>query len=206
MARQLHLARSLDDQARKVLCALAGMGRRLGPRAHCDMQILLLVCHRMIRHFEPPTRLAPEEGGHLQLVAALGAGLIPGIILLIVPRGTPWAPLTFFSPAVMGRPLPVGVEMPLPAVWALHLAVSVVYGLLISWAVGGLVQLRAVAAGGLIGIVLYWLNLAVVSWCWPVWRANEVAVLFTHVVFGLICAGAYRGLLRRKVPVQAPNG
>ncbi len=157
----------------------------------------------MIRHFEPPTSLAPEPGSRLQLGPALGAGLIAGLIFLIVPRGTPWSSLTFFTPAIMGRTVPPAIAFPLPEVWALHLGVAVVYGLIISWLAGVLNSFRAVIAGGLIGLVLYWANLAVVSWCWPAWRGNEVPVLFTHIVFGLICAGAYRGLLRRKIPVRA---
>jgi hypothetical protein len=35
-----------------------------------------------------------------------------------------------------------------------------------------------------------------------IWHANtrhEIPVIFTHIVFGLITTGAYRGLLRRRV-------
>jgi hypothetical protein len=43
----------------------------------------------------------------------------------------------------------------------------------------------------------------VVSALWPSLRGAEFSVVVTHVVFGLITAGAYRGLLKRKpeVPV-----
>ncbi len=85
----------------------------------------------------------------------------------------------------------------------MHLAVAVVYGLIICWLAGGLQNVRAIVAGGLLGLVLYWGNLAIVSWCWPAWRGSEVPVLFAHIVFGLISAGAYRGLLRRKMPIAA---
>jgi len=48
-------------------------------------------------------------------------------------------------------------------------------------------------------LVLYFINLGVVTMWFPAMRGNEVSVFVTHVVFGLIAAGAYRGLLRRKV-------
>jgi hypothetical protein len=50
-----------------------------------------------------------------------------------------------------------------------------------------------------VGLVLYLLNFGVVSLCLPGLRGNEVSVIITHVVFGLVAAGVYRGLLRRKV-------
>ena len=50
--------------------------------------------------------------------------------------------------------------------------------------------------------VAYVINFGVVSLLAPACRGNELAALFTHVVFGLIADGAYRVLLRRKaVPV-----
>jgi hypothetical protein len=134
---------------------------------------------------------------------ALGAGVMAGVILLVVPRGSPWSSLTFFSPAVMGRTIPGPTEIPLLLVWTLHLAVSLVYGLIISRMVATLRRRKAFVTGALAGLVLYAVNLGVVSAFWPVLRGAEFSVVVTHVVFGLITAGAYRGLLKRKkeVPV-----
>lgn len=159
---------------------------------------------RMIRHFEQVQALEPERGGHFQWGAALGAGLIPGVLLLLVPRGSPWAGISFFSSVIMGRPLPAGILIPLPVLCLLHLLLSEIYGLIISFFVSHLTQGKAFLTGGIVGIGLYLVNLAVVSWEFPAWRTNEVAVLFTHVVFGLISGGAYRGLLRRTAVMQAP--
>lgn len=151
----------------------------------------------MIRHFEAHFPLEPERGGW-QWGAALGAGLVAGIILLIVPRGSPWASLTFFTPAVMGRNIPPGMMLPLPALWAIHLAVSIAYGLFISVVVSKLRAYRAILTGALVGLVLYILNWCIVLTVWPAWKVDEIPVLFTHMVFGLVTAGAYRGLLRRR--------
>jgi hypothetical protein len=154
----------------------------------------------MIRGYEslrPTEAVAP---GRLQWGAALGGGFIAGLVLLIIPRGSPWASLTFFSPAIMGRAVPAGMMMPLPFVWAVHLGLSLIYGIIVSASIGGLDRYRAVLVGGMIGAVLYLLNWLIVSLLWPSWAVgNQVPVIFTHVVFGLIAAGAYRGLLRRRV-------
>jgi len=158
----------------------------------------------MIRGFESAHPLEPKAGGHIQWPAAFGAGLIAGAILLIVPRGSPWSSVTFFSPIVMGRALRAGFEMPLVFVWLVHLAVSVVYGLIISRIIAVLTKSRAILTGGLIGLVLYLLNLLVVSLVWPQLRGNELSVLFTHIVFGLVAAGAYRGLLKRNATPTLP--
>jgi hypothetical protein len=100
----------------------------------------------------------------------------------------------------MGRVVPPSWGVPALGSAVLHLAVSVVYGFIISLAVINIRELRAVLVGGLVGALLYILNLGIVSFWLPNMRGNEVPVIITHIVFGLIAAGAYRGLLRRKVP------
>lgn len=156
----------------------------------------------MIRHFEANEPLEPENPGHVQWGAALGAGLLAGLVLLLAPRGSPWASLTFFTPMVMGRRLPAAMMLPMPVLWIIHLCISVLYGLTISAAVSRLTSYRAILIGGFIGLLLYFANWGIVWACWPAWRVDEVPVLFTHVVFGLIAAGAYRGLLRRRQPAS----
>jgi len=152
----------------------------------------------MIKGYETAHLLEPDEPLRFHMGPALGAGFIAGGVLLIVPQGSPWSSLTFFSPVIMGRALPGLVEMPLFEVWLLHLALSIVYGLVISRVVATLRRRRAFFSGFLMGLVLYAANLGVVSAVWPWLRGAEFSVVVTHVVFGLIAAGAYRGLLKRK--------
>ena len=153
----------------------------------------------MIHHFEPSHPAEPDDGQGLQWWAAVGGGLIAGMILLIVPRGSPWSALTFFSAVIMGRSLGPYNELPPFWAWVIHLGVSIIHGLLIAKAVSTLRRQQAIIVGGAVGLVLYVINFGVVSTWWPNLRGNELSVVFTHIVFGLIAAGAYRGLLRRRI-------
>jgi hypothetical protein len=161
----------------------------------------------MIDKFEESQPLEPLEKGRIQWFAAFGASLMAGLILLVVPRGSPWSALTFFSPAVVGRTVTAELNAPIALIWMIHLAVCLLYGLIISRVVAGLKKERAIVAGGLTGLILYVANFGVTSVFWPALRGNEVSVVFTHIVFGLIAAGAYRGLLRRRATPSAtpPN-
>ena len=89
--------------------------------------------------------------------------------------------------------------------WGCHLLVAILYGLVISRAVAHLKQGRAVLTGGFFGLLLYGFNLAVFSVFWPRFRGEEASVVLTHIVFGLIAAGAYRGLLKRRSSSSVPG-
>ena len=134
---------------------------------------------------------------------AVMAGLIAGVVLLIVPHASPWEGLASFTPALMGRVVPASWGVGAFLTVILHLALAIIYGVLISFAVSHIRQMAAVVAGGVAGVVLYFLNLGIVTACFPAMRGNEVSVFVTHAVLGLIAAGAYRGLLRRKVAMPA---
>lgn len=153
----------------------------------------------MIKGFERPQRVDAIETRHWQAVPAMAAGLIAGVILLVVPHASPWEGLTSFSPAILGRVVPPAWNLGVFLVVILHLALSVIYGLIVSFAVINIREMTAVLVGGVVGLLLYLLNLGAVSLWFPAMRGSEVSVIVTHAVFGLIAAGAYRGLLRRKV-------
>jgi hypothetical protein len=153
----------------------------------------------MIKGFEQHHPAEPLEKSHWQGMPAITAGLIAGVVLLVVPHASPWSGLTSFTPALMGRVAPETWDLGAFMTVMMHLVLSIIYGVLISFAVMNIRQMAAVVAGGVAGLVLYLLNFdAVTLWC-PAMRGSEVSVLVTHVVFGLIAAGAYRGLLRRRI-------
>jgi hypothetical protein len=157
----------------------------------------------MITNFQMPRPTEPETDNHLQWPAALGAGLIAGLVLLAVPRGSPWSTVTFFVPAIVGRIIPDTWNITLFVSILIHLGVSLLYGIIISMVVSGIREMRAVLTGGVIGLILYLANLGIISYFAPSLRGNEATVVFTHVVFGLIAGAAYRGLLRRRAATMA---
>jgi hypothetical protein len=156
----------------------------------------------MIKGFEPPNRTEAIQTRHWQGVPAVAAGLIAGVVLLIVPHASPWEGLTSFTPAILGRVVPPAWNLGIFFTVVLHLALSAIYGILISFVVINIHEMRAVLAGGVAGLILYLLNLGAVTLWLPAMRGSEISVIVTHAVFGLIAAGAYRGLLRRRVPTQ----
>lgn len=158
----------------------------------------------MIKGFEPPQETEPVGEDCLQWLPAILAGLIAGVILLVLPHGSPWSRLTFFNPAVMGRIVPPSLGVPVFSVIVIHLGLSLIYGLIVSLLVINVRELHAVLVGGVVGVVLYCLNFGIVSLFIPALKGGEIPVLVTHFVFGLIAAGAYRGLLRRRVTAAAP--
>lgn len=149
-------------------------------------------------------RLSPR---YFQWLPALEAGFIAGLVLMIVPRGSPWSALTFFAPVVMGRVVPETAGLPLIITKALHLILSIGYGFIISLIVMRITQMRAIIVGAIVGLALYFANLAVFSAAFPEMKGDELTVAFTHIVFGAIAAGAYRGLLWRRItsePTENP--
>jgi hypothetical protein len=154
----------------------------------------------MIKGFEPPRFAEPAGQSRLQWGPALGAGLIAGLILLILPRGSPWESVTSYTPAVMGRVIPNSWATLSFVVIIVHLALSLVCGVIVALTVTNVRSMRAVLTGGVVGLALYLLNFGIVTLWLPELRGGEVSVVVTHAVFGLIAAGAYRGLLRRTVP------
>jgi hypothetical protein len=143
---------------------------------------------------------AEQEGSGVQWGPAVAGGLIAGLVLLILPHGSPWAALTFFSPSIMGRTAPSGSHLLWPIWWLLHLVISVACGLAVAETVNRLRHEWAILVGGLVGALFYVVGLGLVSLWWPEWRGGELGVLLANVIFGLVAAAAYRGLLRRKRP------
>ena len=125
--------------------------------------------------------------------AAMGAGLLIGLLIALFPRGSPWAGMTFFSPTIMGRTVTEPGGSFLLSLGA-HLALSIGYAIIIGLVVDKLRRVKAVIAGGIVGAVLFLINWAVFNFLVTDGTARETVVLLTHLAFGLIAAGAYKGL------------
>jgi len=135
--------------------------------------------------------------------AAVKSGLIAGVILLVLPQGIPWSALVFTSGAAMGRTVASPSVGSTLALIGCHLLLAILYAGIISALVRRFYSWRALVAGGIIGLLLYWANFACIRLAAPHLLGNEARVVFSHAVFGLFAAAAYTGLMTRKRTVRS---
>lgn len=136
---------------------------------------------------------------------ALQAGLIVGAIMFLLTRGIPWVGSGAINPAVMGREVAPG-ESATPmfffGVMSLHFIVAALYGLIIAPIVHGFKPWAAGAVGAVVGLVLYFISYAIAGMMMEVPASQrEWPSLVIHVIFGIICAETYKGMVRRRRPV-----
>lgn len=135
----------------------------------------------------------------LKWLVAVEAGLICGVVFLLLPLGSPWSAISFGSGAVMGRIPDTSSNIGNILV---HLLLATVYGVIIAAAVKDLLSWRGILMGGLMGLALYALNFLVVHFAFPEFAGKESLVAFTHVVFGLFAAALYKGMARDPDPEE----
>ena len=132
---------------------------------------------------------------------ALQAGLIVGAIMFLLTRGIPWVGSGAINPAVMGREMAPG-ESATPmfffGVMSLHFIVAAIYGLIIAPIVHGFRPWAAGAVGAIVGLVLYFMSYAIAGMLMEAPAAQrEWPSLVIHIIFGIVCAETYKGMVRR---------
>jgi len=130
--------------------------------------------------------------------------LIAGAFFLLVARGIPWASSGLVSPTLMGREIkpPESVDWLLSfGVSLIHMVVALLYGFIIGPIVHWLRGVPAIFIGGLIGLLLYLLNYAFFNFAFTLPDQRELPALVTHLAFGMIMAGGYKGVARRDLPL-----
>jgi hypothetical protein len=148
--------------------------------------------------------------------AAAWAGVIAGIVFVIaemllvwlVMGMSPWAPPRMMGAILLGKDvLPPPADFSLPAVaaaMAVHLPLSILYGLILGWIVHRLEMGAALLAGAAFGFVaVYLVNFYLIApalFPWFVEARNWISIA-AHVLFGMVAAGAYV-VLRRRVAAQ----
>ena len=144
-----------------------------------------------------------NRSARLDWGAAVLAGLIAGAIAWLLSHGIPWFTSGLVSPTLMGRDLKSpGLVDPYASVMTVlaQLVVAIGYAMIVAPLVTRLRGLWAMALGGVIGLGLYALNFCVFHFFLGVaWSGGELPVIVTHVVFGMIAAGTYKGLAARRV-------
>jgi len=146
--------------------------------------------------------------------AAIYAGVAAGIVSTIAQIAL-WAVFSDALPAillrdarlaaaiVMGRivlPPPATFEWQVMVVATLvHLALSTIYGLMLSWLIRRLTTPISAIAGAAFGLALYAVNMYGFTVVFPWFEATRDPITAaSHVVFGMTAALVYKMLTRRK--------
>jgi len=139
----------------------------------------------------------------VQWATGIKAALTIGAIFWLVTRGIPWAPSGLVSPTVMGREIkpPGAIDLNTSVLaTCLHFICAALYGTLMVPLIHKFTYSNAWLVGAALGIILYMLNLAIFSLFGDgAPYSREFPVLVTHLAFGIIFTGAYKGLVKRRV-------
>lgn len=136
------------------------------------------------------------------IVAATVSITIETPILWFVYGETQWAAARMTAAIVLGE----GVLFPpifdvrlIALASVIHVALSILYGLVLAPVVHRLGSARAVCAGGVYGLVLYAVNLHGIAPIFFPWflELQTGLTVFSHIVFGVTLSGSYV-LLRRR--------
>jgi hypothetical protein len=145
--------------------------------------------------------------------AATWAGIIAGLVFVmvemllvwIVQGMSPWAPPGMMAAMVLGPeilPPPSGFSMKIMAIaMMIHIPLSVIYGLVLGWAIHRLEMGAALMAGAAFGLIaVYGVNFYLIApmvFPWFVEARNWISVV-SHVMFGMILAGTYIAMRRSR--------
>lgn len=151
-------------------------------------------------------RMPDISGFRTDWKAAIWAGLIAGLVFLMVEMllvwlvmgMSPWAPPRMMAAMVLGPEiLPPPADFSFMAVMTamvIHFPLSIVYGLILGWAIHRLEMGAALLVGALFGLIaVYAVNfhlIAPMAFPWFVEAQNWISVL-AHVIFGVVLAGTY---------------
>lgn len=143
--------------------------------------------------------------------AAAWAGVIAGAVFMMVEMlmvwmlmgQSPWAPPRMMAAMVLGKgilPPPADFSFVAMAVaMMIHFPLSILYGVILGWAVHRMGMTTVVLAGAAFGLVaVYLVNFYVVApmlFPWFVEARNWISLL-AHVLFGVVLGGAYAQLRR----------
>ncbi|PPC94687.1 MAG: hypothetical protein CTY33_03755 [Methylotenera sp.] len=149
--------------------------------------------------------------------AAIVAGVMAGIVFMMVEMlmvlffmdQSPWGPPRMMAAMVLGKdvlPPPAdfdtGVMM---TAMMIHLPLSILYGLILSYIAGRFNTIKLYVAGALLGLAIYWINfyiIAPVAFPWFTEAQNWIS-LVSHLVFGVVLGGAYAKLRHSSVQARS---
>src|SRR5436190_18762506 len=137
----------------------------------------------------------------VQWLTGLKAAAVIGLVFWLVTRGIPWASSGLVSPTVMGREIrpPGSVDLGSAGLaTALHFLCAIIYGVIMLPLIHRFQYSNAWLIGAAMGVLLYVINLAafaLIGGGAP--YSRELPAFITHLAFGMIFAGTYKGLVKR---------
>jgi uncharacterized membrane protein YagU involved in acid resistance len=169
----------------------------------------------------PNVTTAPRDELHsiTDWRAGAWAGVIAGVVFMMLEMGmvwmfmgeSPWAPPHMIAAMALDKDVlpPEGTYAPfsvkiMGTAMIIHLALSVIYGLIVAWLVHRFDWGGGLAIGAAFGLAIYIINfylIAPVAFPWFTMAQNWISA-FTHILFGLIAGGAYIGLRKPKTPAR----
>lgn len=140
--------------------------------------------------------------------AAVCAGIVAGVLSTVVQISL-WSvfsdalPTLLFRDArlaaaiVMGRgvlPPPASFDWSVILVATLiHVALSIAYGLILSWVISGLGAPLSLLAGAMFGLFVYVINMYGFTTVFPWFEAaRDWITVVAHLAFGIVAAAAYK--------------
>jgi hypothetical protein len=140
---------------------------------------------------------------HIRWVKAFYAAVGVGAIFLLLSRTIPWWSAGV-PEGMMGRvmKLHVGWMPDLLFVGMAHMAVSIVYGLLLAAVIYRFNLLPALGIAVLVGLGLYLASFLIVWFFSVPIVGSEISAMVTHVVFSLFFTAVYKAI---SVPEIAPR-
>lgn len=163
--------------------------------------------------------MTAPHGVHKQLdwKAGILSGLIAGLVFMmlemlmvwLIQGESPWGPPRMIAAMVLGRhvlPPPatfdIGVVM---AAMMVHFVLAIIYGLIVGLIVHKVGRIgMALLVGAGFGLAIYLVNfymIAPAAFPWFSMARNWIS-LFSHVMFGIVTAGAYVGLRRKALVLE----
>jgi uncharacterized membrane protein YagU involved in acid resistance len=153
-----------------------------------------------------------EERGHVDWRAGVYAGLIAGVVFLILEMSmvwlfmgeSPWAPPRMIAAMVLGegvlpmpdKPATFGFGIVMTAM-IIHFGLSIIYALIGAAIVASRMgYAAAIGLGALCGLVIYLINfhpIAAALFPWFAMARNWISI-FAHIMFGAVVGATYVGL------------
>ena len=142
----------------------------------------------------------------VQWATGIKAALGIAAIFWLVTRGIPWAPSGLVSPTVMGREIkyPGEINLSIAALaTSLHFLSSLVYAGIMLPFIHRFRYGNAWLIGAGMGVIFYLISLlAFAAFGNNAPYSRELPVLITHLAFGVVFTGAYKGLVKRRVTLE----